>query len=346
MERDNGAIALIKALGYKSRECLKKCKCDELPCPLLTWLVSELRESFPDAPARRVGGAVLVGELREMLKEMSCPQNALISEHLCPLLLFRVTEYLVSELMAARMLTYRERHPEDADQNCETNGKEQRKRESLTMGNEDEHQETSQVEEDKTKWQEVNKSLAELFQTLGLETASQMSDACTEVESRLTSLPEGELPEALLNTSLNSEQWKKIDDINRALCKDYECRRQMIIKRFYVTLQSFAWGERGKERSAVLSSMAPFSPSPESFVSIAMLLATREDESRIRPVKAGPSTAVHKVLMGSVPDRGGRPGEIEPPMPSFTGRSEGGGGGQYRKRRREYSGKKKKNKEN
>lgn len=53
-----------------------------------------------------------------------------------------------------------------------------------------------------------------------------------------------------------------------------------------------------------------------------------------------------QVLMGSVPDRGGRPGEIEPPMPSFTGRSEGGGGGQYRKRRREYSGKKKKNKEN
>lgn len=43
------------------------------------------------ASARRVGGAVLVGELREMLKEMSCPQNALISENLCPLLLFRVT---------------------------------------------------------------------------------------------------------------------------------------------------------------------------------------------------------------------------------------------------------------
>ncbi|MGH0140029.1 UNVERIFIED_CONTAM: hypothetical protein FKN15_010010 [Acipenser sinensis] len=30
------------------------------------------------------------------------------------------------------------------------------------------------------------------------------------------------------------------------------------------------------------------------------------------------------VLMGSVPDRGGRPGEIEPPMPSWEGRREGG----------------------
>jgi len=99
-------------------------------------------------------------------------------------IIVQFTEYLVSELMAARMLTYRESHPEDADPNCETNGKEQRKRESLTMGNEDEHQETSQVEEDKTNWKEVNKSLAELFQTLGMETASQMSDACTEVRNR------------------------------------------------------------------------------------------------------------------------------------------------------------------
>lgn len=126
----------------------------------------------------------------------------------------------------------------------------------------------------------------------------------------------------------------------------------------------------------MLSSMPAFSPSLKSSVSIAKLLAAREDESRIKPVKAGPSTAVHKVLvtevlqlqcisvwwftqekiskrlflqvlMGSVPDRGGRPGEIEPPMPSFTGRREGGGSQhQQRKRRREYSGKKKKNKDN
>lgn len=97
------------------------------------------------------------------------------------IIIFHFTEYLVSELMAARMLQYRESHPEDADQNCETNSKEQRKQESLIMGNEDEHQKTSQAEEDKTNWKEVNKSLAELFQTLGLETSSQMSDACAEV---------------------------------------------------------------------------------------------------------------------------------------------------------------------
>jgi len=95
-------------------------------------------------------------------------------------IIFKFTEYLVSELMAARMLTYRESHPEDADPNCETNGKEQRKRESLTMGNEDEHQETSQVEEDKTNWKEVNKSLAEL-----LSLSSSSSDSSKRVLMRL-----------------------------------------------------------------------------------------------------------------------------------------------------------------
>lgn len=62
-----------------------------------------------------------------------------------------------------------------------------------------------------------------------------------------------------------------------------------ICNRFHGALFSF------KERSALLSSISPCTPSLESSVSIAKLLAAREDESRIRPVKAGPSTAVHKV---------------------------------------------------
>lgn len=52
-------------------------------------------------------------------------------------------------------------------------------------------------------------------------------------------------------------------------------------------------------------------------------------------------------LMGSVPDRGGRPGEIEPPMPAWEGRRahgnrSGRGGGHHQRRR--FSDKKKKGK--
>lgn len=46
-----------------------------------------------------------------------------------------------------------------------------------------------------------------------------------------------------------------------------------------------------------------------------------------------------QMLMGDVPDRGGRPGEIEPPMPSFTSRRDGSN--QYKKKRPGSSGKKK-----
>lgn len=86
----------------------------------------------------------------------------------------------MSELAAARMLTYKESHPEDTEQSCESKGKEQRKWESL---NKDEHEEISPAQEDKTNWKEANKDLAELFQNLGLETSSQISDACAEVRN-------------------------------------------------------------------------------------------------------------------------------------------------------------------
>lgn len=291
-------------------------------------------------PEQGIGGVVLVGELRAMLKQMSCPQNELTSEHLSPPLMYRITEFLVSELMAARVLMYRESHPEETEQNCESKVKEQRNEVTFTLDNEDEHQNINEAD-DKTNWKEVKKELEELFQNLGLKKSSQLTDACAEVESRLANFPDGKMPEVLLKTNLNSEQWKQLHEINKALCKDYDCRRQMMIKRFHVTLQSFSWGERGKERNDDLSSIQPFTPSPYSSVSIATLLAAREDQSRISPVKAGPSTAIHKMLMGNVPDRGGRPGEIEPPMPSFTSRSEGRGSNQYKKRRQGSSGKKK-----
>lgn len=133
-----------------------------------------------------------------------------------------------------------------------------------------------------------------------------------------------------------------------------------------------------QERSAVLASVPPLSSFlGSSRVSPALLLAAREDQSFIDPIKVGTSTPVYKVelhtcvllnevafdfntkhigsnffwshqtLMGSVPDRGGRPGEIEPPMPAWgerraKGNRWGRGGGQHH--RHKGSDKKKKGK--
>ncbi|XP_053340715.1 protein FAM98C [Clarias gariepinus] len=334
MEREFGTVAALKALGYGSDLCVSRCECDELPCPLLSWLVLELRKHCPELKGN--SGTILARELKEVLRVMLYPYDTLTTETLTPIHLKRITEFLVSELQAVCMLKYRECNPGDTEPLSES-GKEQRPRES------------NPDTQDKTELddKEVMKELTKLFQALDMDPASQLSDVCSQVESRIASLPEGKVQEPLLKTNLNSTQWSELNQINRSLCKDYDCRRQMMIKRFHVTLQSFAWGERGKERSALMSTVPQFaSPLLESSVSVALLLAAREDQSCILPVTAGPSTSIHKVLMGSVPDRGGRPGEIEPPMPMFTRRSEGGDRQREKNKfkRREYSGKKKKNK--
>nr|XP_045236560.1 protein FAM98C isoform X3 [Macaca fascicularis] len=69
---------------------------------------------------------------------------------------------------------------------------------------------------------------------------------------------------------------------------------------------------------------------PESDISIAHVLAARADLSRLIPatsmaVRRGTCCAINKVLMGNVPDRGGRPNELEPPMPTWRSRREDGG---------------------
>ncbi|XP_043850279.1 protein FAM98C isoform X2 [Dromiciops gliroides] len=68
---------------------------------------------------------------------------------------------------------------------------------------------------------------------------------------------------------------------------------------------------------------------PESGVSLAHVLASRADLSRLVPATGQTARLttccpINKVLMGPVPDRGGRPNDLEAPMPSWQSRREGG----------------------
>ncbi|XP_036732318.1 protein FAM98C isoform X3 [Manis pentadactyla] len=70
---------------------------------------------------------------------------------------------------------------------------------------------------------------------------------------------------------------------------------------------------------------------PASDVSIAHVLAARADLSHLVPAtskaaRQGTCCAINKVLMGNMPDRGGRPSELEAPMPRWQSRREDGGG--------------------
>ena len=50
----------------------------------------------------------------------------------------------------------------------------------------------------------------------------------------------------LLAQPLSQEQWATLDKVNEALTKDYTVRRQMLLTRCDVTVQSFRWCDRAK----------------------------------------------------------------------------------------------------
>ncbi|CAG6003676.1 unnamed protein product [Menidia menidia] len=345
MERSAKTVSAIKTLGYPGGSCLARCRCDELPCPLVSWLSAELRAVCPELRDSCMSGKVLlVGELRQLLSSLFYPLM-LTTEVLEPSVLSNVTEFLVAELQAARIIKHMELHPEEHSTGEET-VKDQR-----VEGPLDDVAESCQGHGDSDAL-DTNRRKAEMqaewiliLRALGLDASSQFDDVLSQVKSMLSQLPDGDMTSPLLNSPLSSEHWMKVKEINQILSDDYKCRRHMMIKRFQVTLESFAWGEKQKERSVALASVPPLaSLTGSSQVSLSLLLASRADQSFIEPVKAGTSTPIYKTLMGSVPDRGGRPGEIEPPMPSWgERRTQGnrwGKGGGHHNRQRKKKGKK------
>lgn len=286
---------------------------------------------------------LLVRELRTLLSNMFSPLTALTSEVMGPSVLNKVTEFFVSELQAAHIIKHKELRSE------ERAAEEESPKEQRVEDHSHEHTEEygDDVDSDRRR-AEMQAEWILLLRALDMDASSQFTDVLSEVESRLARLPSGDMTESLLSTGLSTEQWMQIEKINQVLSEDYQCRRQMMIKRFQVTLESFAWGEKQKERSEVLASVPPLSSlSGSSRVSLSLLIAVRKDQSLNEPIKAGISTPVYKTLMGGVPDRGGRPGEIEPPMPAWGERrakgNRGGGGGGHHQRRK-FSDKKRKGK--
>uniref|UniRef100_A0A8C7MJD7 Family with sequence similarity 98 member B n=1 Tax=Oncorhynchus kisutch TaxID=8019 RepID=A0A8C7MJD7_ONCKI len=125
----------------------------------------------------------------------------------------------------------------------------------------------------------------------------------------------------------------RLEQINTVLSSEYECRRRMLMKRLDVTVQSFGWSERAKA-GGVTSLSVSYAQQTSSSVGMAHLLAAREDICNVVKTSSGSSRentacAVNKILMGRVPDRGGRPSEIDAPlpeMPAWQKRQDGGGG--------------------
>ena len=140
---------------------------------------------------------------------------------------------------------------------------------------------------------------------------------------------------------------------------DYSLRRKMLLTRLDATIQSFTWSDRMKGREGELGDIyrarrQRLCESPG--VGVSDLLAAREDEAIMEAVSGAGArkntrTSLNKVLIGAVPDRGGRTESMAAPppeMPSWQQRQSdagrgggrggrGGGGGGRGGRGRDFS---------
>ncbi|XP_021330041.1 protein FAM98A [Danio rerio] len=314
---EDGTLETAVTGGAESPEFTKLC----------AWLVSELKlyckleenVQATNCPSEAEGFQL---EMSGLLAELCCPYPALttgevtkrlLNANNCVLLL----SFLISELESSRMIVV--------------------------------NQPQKKVQE--TGGSKVFMELKGICMALGMSKPPSnitmfqfFSGIEKKLKEALAKVPPSHIGEPLMKKPLGPVHWEKIEAINQALENEYEVRRKMLLKRLDVTVQSFGWSERAKTHADKLSKV--YQPlrvalATKTRVSVAHLFAAREDLSKILRTSSGhtrekTACAINKVLMGRVPDRGGRPNEIEPPppeMPTWQKRQDGpqggGGGGQY-----------------
>uniref|UniRef100_A0A672JZS6 Protein FAM98A-like n=1 Tax=Sinocyclocheilus grahami TaxID=75366 RepID=A0A672JZS6_SINGR len=313
---EDGALETAVTGGAASPEFTKLC----------AWLVSELKlyckleenVQATNCPSEAEGFHL---EISGLLAELCCPYPALITGEVTKRLLnanncLLLLSFLISELESSRMILVNQ----------------------------------PQKKEQETGGSKVFMELKGICMALGMSkpppniTMFQFfSGIEKKLKEALSKVPPTHIGEPLLKKPLGPVHWEKIEAINQALVNEYDVRRKMLLKRLDVTVQSFGWSDRAKTRADKLSKV--YQPlrvalATKSRVSVAHLFAAREDLSKILRTSSGhirekTACAINKVLMGRVPDRGGRPNEIEAPppeMPTWQKRQDGpqgGGGGQY-----------------
>ncbi|XP_046561964.1 protein FAM98A-like [Haliotis rubra] len=140
------------------------------------------------------------------------------------------------------------------------------------------------------------------------------------------------LGKPLLKARLSDKQWEHVLKVNMALCEEYKLRRDMLIKRLDVTIQSFKWSDKARHNEDKIARV--YQPirkqlSSKTNVGVPQILAARDDLTRIQKTSSGEARektkcAINRVMIGQVPDRGGRTTELAPPppeMPAFMQRS-------------------------
>lgn len=129
--------------------------------------------------------------------------------------------------------------------------------------------------------------------------------------------------------SLTFEEWKKLEKLQNELDSEYDLRREMLMTRLDVTIQSFQWAEVAKIKGE--SIIECYSSKRQKLylilrckkaTDIIELLAARNDllfveKTSSANVRKNTQTGLQKHIIGNVPDRGGRANEHQPPPPEM-----------------------------
>lgn len=151
---------------------------------------------------------------------------------------------------------------------------------------------------------------------------SKLENKLKEVISKV---PKDLLGQPLFFGKLSNDQWDKLCNYDEELRTEYEIRRNMLLTRLDVTIQSFLWSERVRAQEKELNKKYQLGMSQMDIkpnVHIADLLAARDDlavmeKTSNAAVRKNTRSSINKVIIGDVPDRGGRAYEQEPPPPEM-----------------------------
>jgi len=127
----------------------------------------------------------------------------------------------------------------------------------------------------------------------------------------------------------SQQQLKNIEEVNEALREEYVYRFTVLKKRLDVTLQSFLWSDAGKKhelaiRNVIGEKIGQIPTEPD--ITVHDLFCAHADLgviSKTSSLSSQSPSVVKSVVVGSVPDRGGRPGEPhQAQMPNFKARDQ------------------------
>ncbi|XP_032232514.2 protein FAM98A [Nematostella vectensis] len=300
---DDGGPALLKAVegDILSYDFMSLCH----------WLSNQLKEvcSLGESVSDIDDQETFKLEISGMLRELGCPHAQLMGTNgmANPYHRLLLLDYLTSEVQACRIMGGVGAEKMEIDE-----------------------QAVSPV------FQQINAILAVLELPAPTKDATVFgifSQIENKIRGILSKVPKDYMGNPLLTKRLGEEQWSKVEKINAQLNREYSLRRQMLLKRCDVTIQSFGWSDRAKTKKDEM--VATFTPARKEMavsapVAIADIVAARTDLLRQPRTSTGTirertKCAINRILMGKVPDRGGRPSTMTPPppeMPAFKRRQD------------------------